>query len=372
VSHFSLIVALPPGSNVQEELEERLAPYDENVESEPYRDYEDCTAEDWWWYRSLTKDAELVANNDHSGILPYYPDQTFSSSASSNKTPEQQWADIVRDAEVYNSLPNPVTWEALVVAHNRYYCEGEPYTGSSLYFHEEETDRAYQMSTYNKDSKWDYWRIGGRWGRYFPVRKPLSSEWLDGLIRTDLSWEWRDAPANEVPSPHNVDGGPKSLIDLEKLRNTKVAEAAKDYDDFWEFAKDYPKAQSWMELADTTDPITDPIERRAAIDRQRTVYRTQPLVEAMNQHEKYRRFWDSPLDTYKGDRTEYLEKVRRDAVPGYALLTLDREWVAAGEMGWFGMGSDDADSTKVYKEFANNYIDNLADDVILVVLDLHI
>ena len=371
MSHFSLIVALPPDSNVQEELENRLAPYDENVEAEPYRDYEDCTAEDWWWYRSLRKDAELVANNDHSGILPYDPDQTFSSSASSNKTPEQQWADIVRDAEVYNSLPNPVTWETLVAAHNRYYCEGEPYTGSSLYFYEEETDRAYQMSTYNKESKWDYWRIGGRWGRYFPLKK--SGLFMSPRVITEaLSWEWRDAPLEERPPVDWVEGGPKGFLDLEKLRDAKVAEAAKDYDEFWEFAKDYPKAQSWMELADTTDPIKDPAERRAAIDRQREVYRAQPIVAAMNQHEKYRRFWDSPLDTYKGDRTEYLEKVRRDAVPGYALLTLDCEWAAAGEMGWFGMGSDTADSQKTYKEFANEYIDELADDVILVVLDLHI
>lgn len=370
MSHFSLIVALPPGSDVNTALADRLAPYDENVDAEPYRDYEDSTAEDYWWYGSLKKDAELVANNDHSKILPHDPNQTFSSSASSRKTPEEQWAEFVRDAEVYNSLPNPVTWEALVAAHNRYYCEGEPYSDGTPMLYEAETDRAYTMSTYNKDSKWDYWRIGGRWGRYFPTVN--DNYWDPRLLITALSWEWRDAPADEVPPVTNVDGGPKGLLDLAKLRDTKVAEAAKEYDDFWEFAKGYPEATPWMTLVDATDSITDREERSAAIDRARTVYRTQPLVQALNEHPKYRSVWTSPLDTYRGDRTEYLEKVRRDAVPGYALLTLERQWVAAGEMGWFGCGSDTDDSTKEYKEFANDYIDNLSDDVILVVLDLHI
>lgn len=369
MSHFSLIVALPAGSDVEEELARRLAPYDENTEVEPYPSYEGGTAEDFWWYKSLKKDAEAVANNDHSKILPYEPDSVGISSAYSQKTPAVQWAEFIRDAEVYNRLPNPVTWEALVDAYNDYYCDGNPYSDGEPLCYELETDRAYTLSTYNPESKWDYWRIGGRWGRYFPVKEVF---YLDSrLIVTDLSWEWRDAPEQDQPPFDFVEGGPKRFLDLDRLRDVKEKEAAKAYDDFHEFAKDYPKARGWRSLVDETDALPAD-EQRGAIDRCRQVYRAQPLVQAMNEHPKYRRWFGCPLDEYNGDRDEFLAKARRDAVPGYALLTLDKEWVAPGEMGWFGMSSDDTETQKAYKDAANEYIDGLDDDVILVVLDLHI
>jgi hypothetical protein len=371
MSHFSLIVALPPGSDVDQELSERLAPYDENKDVDAHPDYEIGTAENFWWYGSLKSDAETVANNDHSQIRPYEPDGIGISSSFSHKTPEEQWEDFVRDAELYATLPQPITWEALVAAHNDYYCDGHPFTDGSRMYYEAETDRAYTLSTYNPDSKWDYYRIGGRWARYFPLRSG-ASRFHSGVISTPLSWEWKDTPADQIPARASyVEGGPKFLLDLDRLRDEKEKEAAKDYDEFHEFAKDYPKAQGWQSLVDETDAIPGK-ERGAAIERCRQVYRAQPLVQAMKEDPRYRSSWSSPIDTYSGNREDFLAKARREAVPGYALLTLDKEWAAAGEMGWFGLGSDTDDSTKEYKEFANEYLDNLDDDVILVVLDLHI
>lgn len=366
MSHFSLIVALPGNSDVETELADRLAPYDENESVDPYPSYEDGTAADHWWYKSLKGDAEAVANNDHSSIRPYNPNMIGWSSAESRKTPDEQWAEMVRDAEVYNSLPDPVTWPALVDAHNRYYCHGEPHSDGERLYYEPETDRAFTYSTYNPKSKWDYWRIGGRWGRYFPLKEDVSL-FDSRLIRMGLSWEWRDTPADERPSASNVEGGPKGLLDLEGLRDAKEKEAAKDYDEFWEFASAYPSAKSWQTVLKECEHLGD-----GYVERAREIYRSQPLVAAMNEHRKYRTFWGSPLDEYSGDREEFLAKARRDAVPGYALLTLEREWLAPGEMGWFGMSSDDETSQKLYKEKANEYLDSLDDDVILVALDLHI
>lgn len=382
MSHFSLIVALPGDTlNVEEELEKRLEPFNENRSVEPYRDYEYSKAEDFWWYRSIKRDAEVVANQDHSVIRPYNPDLLGFSSAESRDTPEQQWADVERDAAVYNSLPNPVTWETLVAAYNRYYCEGHPYSDGTPMYWEAETDRAYTMSTYNPLSKWDYWRIGGRWPRYFPLKNPES--WDVRLIGTPLSWEWRDTysqtdrDARDALPEGWVEGGPKGLLDFEVKRKAEEDRVRKEYEEFMAFVRGtgwtLEETKGWSEFLEELDRLDDGEDRKGWIDRLREVYRAQPLVAAFKEHRDYRFTWGCLIDKYKKTSLEELVRLARiEAVPGYALLTLEQEWKAPGEMGWFGMSTDNDEDRIAYKEWANEYLDNLPDDTILVVLDLHI
>jgi hypothetical protein len=249
MSHFSLIAALPPGSDVESELNRRLERYNENRDVDPRPDYEDGTPENFWWYKSLARDAKAVRENDHSVIRPYNPDLLGWSSAESRETPDEQWAKIKFDAEVFESLPSPITWKALGEAYNRYYCEGHPYTDDSPYLYDPESDRLYKMTTYNPDSKWDYWRIGGRWSRYFPVVSGFDgiAELDSDLITTPLSWEWRDASTEElVAMIGKVEGGPKGLLDLEGLRDEKGREAADKWHKWHAFAADYPPAWGWQ------------------------------------------------------------------------------------------------------------------------------
>lgn len=366
MSHYSLIVALPPGSDVETELTDRLAPFDENTTVLPYRSYRDEEAHAFWWYRSLKSAAETVATKDYSKIRRMKTADDFGySSEWSEKTPVEQWADFEKDAEIFHSLPDPVSWEALVSAHNRYYCDGYPHTDGTRLYYDEETGEAYEFSTYNPESKWDYWRVGGRWARYFPLKEGVPTSAAGVLVNT-LSWEWRDAsPEEREAMQGRVEGGPKRLLDLDRLRDEKEKEAAEKWDKFHTFAAFYPPARGWKSFLSERGS-EEPIERA------REMYGAQPLVQALREHPDYRFYWGSPIDDFSGEREDYLRKARRDAVPGYALLTLDREWAAPGEMGWFGMSSDNDESMEAYKNYANEYIDNLDDDVILVVLDLHI
>lgn len=66
----------------------------------------------------------------------------------------------------------------------------------------------------------------------------------------------------------------------------------------------------------------------------------------------------------------YVRRAHASVTSTYAML-IDGEWVARGEMGWFGMSRGDLDketwSTKVAET-----IDGLPDDTLLTLVDCHI
>lgn len=371
MSHFVLITALPPDSDVEGELASRLAPYDENKEVPDYKSFEDEERpEDYWYYRHLKERARAVAEQDHSAIKPYDPDTIGWSSASTTETPEEQWTEFVKDANRFNLLPTPITWPALIDAYNdEYYrvTDEEDHHYSRLHY-DAEADRAYSWSTYNPDSKWDWYQIGGRWSYYFPVKADVTTSQFYRELIHGSGW-----PRNEVPLKEwHCEGGPKKFLDLAKLRDDKGQEAADEYDKFKAFAADYPAARAWSEFVAEFEDMPNGKEKWAVRDRVREVYRTQPLMAAMHDHPDYRFMWDCPVMKFAPTREEYIEKARNDAVPGYAMLTLENEWVAPGEMGMFGFSSDTPEGMAEFKRHANEYIDNLDEDVILVAVDLHI
>ena len=115
MSHSTVLV-------IGEEPEKMLEPYDENIEVEPYRKYEDVqTPQKHWMFKTLAEKHGLAADAD---------------------------------------------WAAFVAAHNARYSDG----GDTMN-HDAELDRAYSMSTYNPLSRWDWYQLGGRWtGRTCALR----------------------------------------------------------------------------------------------------------------------------------------------------------------------------------------------------------
>ena len=55
----------------------------------------------------------------------------------------------------------------------------------------------------------------------------------------------------------------------------------------------------------------------------------------------------------------------------YAFVTSDGEWVERGEMGWFGISSNEMDDDKWDAKF-KEYLKTLGKDIILTQVDCHI
>lgn len=344
MSHFSVVVCVEH----PDKLEAALAPFDENMDVEPYPDYEEGAPEDFWLYRSLKGAAAHYEAG--TGIVPYQPDGLGWSTAWSKDTPEVQRQKQRGDMEIFRSLPNPVTWADLVKLHNeRYSDDDEPLSLS-------EDGRAYTMSTRNPNSKWDYWRIGGRWGGYFRYRE----ECRDQVIKPERGW---DSP--ETITGDACDGGPKSALNFDALRDAKAAEARKEWAAFHTLVASTPEARPWPEFAEMVDKIEG-----YTIQQARQEYHSQPRVEALKGSDF--QWHDDAIALFQKPERLYVEAERAQAVPGYALLTLDGRWMAPGQMGWFGCSSDDESSRIGYWEAANAYIDSLPDSAWLIAVDCHI
>lgn len=303
MSHFSVIVCIDDPNK----LDDVLAPYDENKDVEPYRDYEKGDAKDFWAVSPL---------REHNGLNP---DDTS------------------------------LTWAQVAEAYNARYSDDDQLLV-------DESGRAYTMSTYNPESNWDYWRIGGRWGGYFHVRPGFEAK----VIKPKRDW---DSP--DVVLANTCDGGPKAALDLDTLREAKAEEARKTYSEFHALVAGTPEARPWSEFVDLLDKVEG-----FTIDQARSEYHSQPRVEALKGSDF--RWHDDAIAAFQRPERLYVEHERARAVPGYALVTLDGKWMAPGRMGWFGMGSDDESSRIGYWEAANAYIESLPDTAWLIAVDCHI
>ncbi|MEU9208512.1 hypothetical protein AB0D27_11300 [Streptomyces sp. NPDC048415] len=314
MSHFPVTVCLPPMApeRVTDALEAALAPYDENMDVEPYRDY----IENW-------QDA-------YERALKYYTENPKSKPAGLDEL----------DAAAILSA----------------------YQGEAV--HEETKDGSdcvlfYRESTYNPKSKWDWWVIGGRWLGYFAV-KPEH----DGDPRL---FKGRPGTFDNKAEVRRVDGGPRGLLDFDALRKVKATEAGDVYDRWTALVEGLPEAQPWSHFVERHKRDTEGY----TIDRARRDYGGQARVQAARESEDFR-WYDDVIDQFAADRATYTRCAAESAVPGYALLDLEGNWIAPGDMGWFGMSSDTEDDRASYNARVNTYLDELPEDAWVVVVDCHI
>lgn len=377
MSHFVLLVAMHPTDDVEGKLAELLHPFDEGREDIPeYRDYEDAkSAEGYWLYTSLKRTAEEVAAGDRSSVKPYKPNEIgWSSAFDTKRTEAEQWADMELEAEQFRQFSNPPTWrEVIDYANNRWYPEGENDENRQSWLrYDEEKGQAYTFTTYNPDSKWDWYQVGGRWSGYFPVKQPLDMDRAGELIQGRRSWTNEDQPRDAW----TVDGGPVGLLDLDLLRDRKGTEAGERYDAYQALVQGLPEALPFRVFSEDAQAHVALLTNRQEIsetwDRARETYQSQPRVRAARNSETFKWDFECLINEFSVSREFYVEKARQAAVPGFALLTPEGEWVAPGEMGWFGMSTNSEEDTAMFKAKANGYIESLDPETLLIAVDCHI
>jgi len=287
-----------------------LAPFDENTEVAPRRDYEDGDPEDHLVIKDVRRDAEQAA------CLPA----------------RASWADVVR------------------VHNDRYGDEDRMYL--------DKDGRAYTMTTYNPKSKWDWWQIGGRWTGQFPYKREHAAVVITG----------KPGLMTKPAANGTCDGGPLYALDLDTMRAGAATRARVRYGKYREAVEGTPDALPWSVFRDNISEGSG-----YTADQARAEYRSQPRVRALDATEKFScPFSGDPIAEFTVPEEVYAERARAGAVPGYATLTADGRWMAPGHMGWFGMSDDEENDRIGYLEAANAYIGSLPDSAWIISVDCHI
>jgi hypothetical protein len=217
-------------------------------------------------------------------------------------------------------------------------------------------DGFFSMSTYNPDSKWDWYVVGGRWGNYFDIKPECDG---DEDVRRG------DQPAIgefDSTAPLKADSAPKRCIDIEGMRRREGERAGAQWDLVNTCTKGHPPIKPWSEFVALAEAGTLTWEQA------RAGYHGQDAVAVFR---TLNTGWMDSLEDYQIDRRTYVARAEAQAIPGFATL-YKGEWIEPGRMGWWGM-STDTDSTRAgYGEYVNGIIDTVSDDMIFTIVDCHI
>lgn len=187
----------------------------------------------------------------------------------------------------------------------------------------------------NPNKKWDWWVIGGRWSNRFLLK--------DGKR------------ANQAA---------KGAIDFAGMRDEAGSKAAARWD-----KAAAGKVAAGLAETTTWDSWKTVRERnKDNIDAARTEYHEQPAKKAIS--EAFKDNFSLEVDQFLTPRDQYIQQARDGAAVFYAFVQ-DGQWVAKGEMGWFGM-SDDQIKQGDWNRKVSELLDSLPDDTLISIVDCHI
>ena len=269
MSHYTVLVINTKGNN---DVDAQLAPFDENIEMPEYERGE-------------------VSEDDIKAFVSYY---------------------VEKDSSLKG-----------LSVEELYELKGDSWNSGRWEFNDDGT--VVEMSTYNPNSKWDWYQIGGRWAGSL-ILKPEAEK----KSEPNFSWGWSEEQKLKVLSQPRVDQAKKK--DVEFIDPEEFDRAMR----FWEL---YIEGQ-----------------------------------EPKNEEEKnmIAHIWYKPeyyTDTYK-DKLTYAKC--RAMFSTFAVLK-DGKWMEKGEMGWFGCSSETPDEALEWElNFFDHFIKDLPDNALLTVVDCHI
>lgn len=329
MSHFTVLVI---GDNV----EEQLAPFQENNMGDCPGEYMEFDDQEDEWKADYENGTTKRARHKTTGELVDRYDERFkvkepNGSTTYKTSDDWEWVDVPTK-EVF------ATFEEWVKSYHGQ-DERDPETGRYGYWS-------------NPNARWDWYTVGGRWSGFFKLK--------DGK-----EGELGESGAFGNKPTHDADIVRKGDVDFEGMRNAAGFEAAQRYAKVWAATSHLPPLEkTWEQCVEEAGKAEN---GHTDYDKARKLYQAQPRVHAFH---GCMEGWHAQYEEYLVPIEQYIAKARDSAIETYAVLK-DGEWYQRGEMGWFGMSSNEMPDDEWNKKF-NELIDSLPDDTRLTVVDCHI
>lgn len=313
MSHFTVLVV----SKDPDDVEHLLAPFDENKEVEPY-DGEELDGDARRAQEFAAKMATDTSPKARGGYRPLT---------------DEERADYARVAQLD---PDRDTAELL----DWYHSEGT--------WRRREDGVYVRVSTYNPDSKWDWWTIGGRWADKFVLNDGFAPE-VKARLGDDGRWHADQAQVRD--------------IDFNAMREERRLRAIGQLTDYVKAVEEHGPVPSraWTKLDHTTEEW----------GRAKEAFWNHPTVKQIGLGITGPFEFDD-LDLIEKSPDGWVQAEATQAVVGWAVLTHEGHWMEQGEMGWFGMSDTTMNSRIGYLEAARAYVDSLDGDMWLTNCDVHI
>lgn len=265
-----------------------------------------------------------------------------------------------------------------------------------------------ETSTYNPNSKWDWFVVGGRWSGFFKLKNNLDKELksigfnrnefenLVNLKATNLSkfhstvdkYKGYEERIKLLVSVYNATGEAESTksersdsakkgdIDFEGMRVEGREEAIKSYEMACKiFGGAIPKLSlTYKQAQENTKNEKGEIDYDQAHNTYWAQSAMQDVQNARNRNDltdEERSFviW-SDISDYQCTKEEYGQRGYDKAVSTYAVVK-DGVWYQKGEMGWFGM-SNDTSTQEEWNAELNKLIDSVDNETRFTLIDAHI
>ena len=291
MSHFAVAVFTEPNGKTVEEL---LAPYDENIEYEPYIQY---TKE-----QAIAKVRKEIEDYKNGTYAKYLADPEKYEAEHTNKN----HIDYLK-----NEFPKRLAWT-----------DEECYQHEAQFYDYDDGDSMIDedgnlLSTYNPNSKWDWYVIGGR---------------FSGGLKAKNGEHGEDSAFNANP---RVDG---------EFDSARVGDI-----DFSMDMDEYNKAIRYWEV----------------------VVEKQPLKDGEKEDDFCNWYRDGYYEEYYRDKETYAKICA--SCNTYAVVTPDGTWHEKGSMGWWGTSSETGDESLDWDlHYKERFIDTADPDWTLTIVDCHI
>jgi hypothetical protein len=321
MSHFTVVVV---GSDVEEQME----PYAEQEAKEEFLQFEDTEDESLEAYKNKEVDIVVLADgslhNKYEEQFRQYDSRNFNSEYI---YPEDSTMRKGKFTELY------ATFEEFM----------EMWHGTKK--RDEKTGRYGYWN--NPNAKWDWYSVGGRWTGYFKPKAGAVGEL------------GQPGAFNNQPKSGYVDVIQLKDIDIEGMKKDAEKEANETYDKIEKIlmGRKYP---SWKEIREKHGDEN--------IDAAREEFNNHEVVQDFNKNQFY--IFGDFYEEYGQSREEYVNKCKNGVMVPYAVVK-DGKWYQKGEMGWFGMSSDEMTQDEWNQHFWD-LMNSLAPETELTLLDCHI